>query len=113
MEVGIESNFKSKKLITGLTGERGGGVVETASFALRIAALEWLGYKGPLLLDEAYKSMSNDSKIDKVAQFLKKYSETSGRQIIFATHKADTFSGYADNIVNISKINGISTASIL
>lgn len=111
MEIGIESTFNKEKIITGLKDERGGGVVETASFALRIAALQWLGYKGPLILDEAYKSMSSDEKIIKVAEFLKTYVQHSGRQVIFATHKADIFEQYADHIVYINKYNGISKAS--
>ncbi len=108
MEVGIESTLNDEKLITGLKDERGGGVLETASFALRIAALEWLDYRGPLLLDEAYKSVSSDSKIDNVAQFLSKYVEKSERQVIFATHKADVFASYADNLIHVEQENGIS-----
>lgn len=80
--------------------------METCSFGLRIAALEWLGYDGPLILDEAYKSVSSDDKIVNVAKLLKMYVESSKRQIIFATHKADVFEEYADHIIHVSKENG-------
>jgi len=106
MEIGIESNFDDSKVITGLKDERGGGVVETCSFGLRIAALEWLGYDGPLILDEAYKSVSSDDKIVNVAKLLRMYVESSKRQIIFATHKADVFEDYADHVIHVHKDNG-------
>lgn len=110
MEVGIESNLNNERMITGLKDERGGGVLETASFALRIAALEWLDYRGPLMLDEAYKSVSSDSKMINVAEFLRKYVDTSERQVFFATHKADVFEDYADNVILVNQHDGISRA---
>lgn len=108
MEIGIESNFNNKKVITGLKDERGGGIVETTSFSLRFAALEWLGYDGPMLLDEAFKSVSADEKIMNVAELLKLYVDSSERQIIFATHKADVFESYADHVIRVDKTNGVS-----
>lgn len=110
MEIGIESNFGTKKIITGLLGERGGGVVETGSIGLRMGALEWTGYNGPLILDEAYKSVSSDEKIDSVAQFLKMYVKSSSRQVLLATHKADVFAKYADHVINVE--NNLGTSKI-
>lgn len=111
MEVGIESILNGDRMVTGLDDERGGGVAETASFALRFAALEWLGYDGPLILDEAFKSMSSDEKIHDLAKFLGKYFKASGRQGIFATHKADVFQEYADHCVFVTQSDGISKTS--
>ncbi len=108
MEIGIESTLNGNPVVTGLKDERGGGVCETSSFALRIAALEWLGYKGPLILDEAYKSMSSDEKLDLVAQFMRKYVDTSKRQVLFATHNLAVFGDYADHIIHVSQEDGIS-----
>lgn len=113
MEIGIETKMDGKPIITGLIDERGGGGVETVSFALRIAALEWTGYSGPLLLDEAYKFMSNDEKIRKIAEFLGTYVKNSGRQVIFATHDVDLFSSVANNIVQVTKSRGTSSVSYL
>jgi len=111
MEIGIESDFNKEKIITGLKDERGGGVTESTSWGLRLAALEWLGYDGPALLDEAFKSVSSDEKIENVAKLLQQYAHTSKRQIIFATHKADVFEEYADHVIRVSKKDGISEIS--
>jgi hypothetical protein len=111
MEIQIKSDLKNQPLKTGLMGERGGGVIEVTAFGLRIAALDWMGYDGPLILDEAWKSMSADSKIEAVANFLKFYSDSTKRQIIFATHRADVFGKHANNIVRIKKENGVASAS--
>ncbi len=111
MEVGIESNFGSKKIITGLMGERGGGIVESGAIGLRMGAIECTGYNGPLVLDEAWKSVSSDEKIHNVAKLLKMYVDTSKRQVIFATHKADVFASFADHIINVNKTNGLSNIS--
>jgi hypothetical protein len=110
MEIQIQSDLKNQPLRTGLMGERGGGVIEVTAFGLRIAALDWMGYDGPLILDEAWKSMSADAKIEAVADFLKFYADNKKRQIIFATHRADVFGKHANNIVRINKDNGIASA---
>lgn len=109
MEIGIESDFSGKKLITGLKDERGGGVTEATSWGLRLAALEWLNYDGPALLDESFKSVSSDEKSASVGKLLQQYSHKKNRQIIFATHKADIFEEFADHIVNVKKVDGISS----
>lgn len=113
MEINIASPYEGDELITGLMGSRGGGVVEMVAFALRIAALNWVGYKGPLILDEAYKSMSSDEKLTSVANFLKDVTKETGRQLIFATHKAEVFGKIADNIVLIEQNNGIAQIQYL
>lgn len=108
MEVGIESMLNGQLMITGLKDERGGGVTESVSVNLRMAALEWLGYTGPLLLDESYKSLSNDNKIWNVARLLKEYVNTSKRQVFFASHMVHVFEGYADQVVSVSQKDGLS-----
>jgi DNA repair exonuclease SbcCD ATPase subunit len=107
IEIKIISPHEGEDMETGLLGERGGGLIETVSFALRIAALKWLNYNGPILLDEAWKSMSTDGKIDEVASFLKDVSIQSGRQVILITHMLDKFGKTADNIIKINKVNGV------
>jgi len=108
MEIGIESKYNSETLITGLSGERGGGVIESSSAAFRFGALDILEYDGPAMLDETFKSLSADEKIENAAKFISTYVKSSGRQIIFASHKADTFSKYADHIIYVDKNDGIS-----
>ena len=110
MELQAVSKVKGKELVTGLVGERGGGLQENAAFSLRMAALEWLNYSGPLLIDEAWKSVSNDYKLHAQAQFLRYIIDATGRQVIFATHKGDVFGKYADNIILIEMVDGVATA---
>jgi len=109
IEIKIVSPHDGDYMETGLLNERGGGLIEVVSFALRIAALKWLKYNGPILLDEAWKSMSNDYKIDQVVNFLREVTDSTGRQVILVTHMVDKFGPEADNIVQITKSNGIAT----
>jgi hypothetical protein len=113
MELNIVSPFEDGELTTDLMGARGGGVVEIVAFAIRIAALNWAHYTGPLILDEAYKSMSNDGKLKSVANFLYEVSKSTNRQIIFATHKSDVFGEIADNIILVENNNGIAKCTYI
>jgi hypothetical protein len=113
MEINIASPSDDGEVITGIDDERGGGLLEIVAFALRIAALNWLGYSGPLILDEAYKSMSSDEKLTAVASFLKEITESMDRQIIFATHRGEVFGDKSENIIHIENKNGTAQATIL
>ncbi len=113
IEIKIVSPHNGEEMETGLLNERGGGLIEVVSFALRIAALKWLKYNGPILLDEAWKSMSNDYKIDQVVQFLREVTDSTGRQVILVTHMFDKFGPEADNIVHITKDDGVAQAGII
>jgi len=103
MEIQMVSPFgKNKKpLVTKLFGARGGGGIEVSSFSLRLGALDWHQYHGPVLLDEAFKSMSKDKKIHMVARWIHSIHDVTGRQIIFATHMGDIFGKIADNILYV------------
>jgi len=113
IEIKIVSPHNGENMETGLLNERGGGLIEVVSFALRIAALKWLKYEGPILLDEAWKSMSNDYKVDQVVQFLREVTDSTERQVIFVTHMFDKFGPEADNIVHITKKDGVAQAGII
>ena len=106
MEINVASPFGVDEIVTGIDDARGGGLVEIVAFALRIAALYWFRYDGPLLLDEAYKSMSNDDKLQSVAEFLSDVSDRTERQIIFATHRAEVFGPQAEKVLRVKNING-------
>lgn len=109
IEIKIISPHEGQDMETGLLGERGGGLIEVVSFALRIAALKWLGYNGPILLDEAWKSMSTDYKINEVANFLEEVSLSTDRQVILVTHMFDKFGPVSKNVVQVTKNNGIAS----
>lgn len=113
MELQIESVLKGRQLTTGLVGERGGGLIEVTAFGLRIAALEWMQYAGPLVLDEAWKSMSADEKLESVADFLHYYVKQTGRQILFATHRGEVFGRVASQILRVRKIDGVAEAEVI
>jgi DNA repair exonuclease SbcCD ATPase subunit len=67
--------------------DRGGGVADIISLALRLAVGELSGVQGPLFLDEVGKHVSQEYAPN-VAYFLKEYSEKFGRQIVLITHNA-------------------------
>jgi len=66
---------------------RGGGVVDVISLALRLALLHAFRppVGGPVILDEPGKHVSEEFS-PQVAQFLKSYSQSLGRQIIMVSH---------------------------
>ncbi|MGD0152574.1 MAG: ATP-binding protein [Thermacetogeniaceae bacterium] len=73
---------------------RGGGVVDVISLALRLALLHafhpqgnppQVGLGGPVILDEPAKHVSEEYA-PQVAQFLKSFSQSLGRQIIMVSH---------------------------
>ena len=107
MEIQIASPFGDQEVVTSLKNARGGGVMEIVAFSLRIAALNWLRYKGPLIIDEAYKAISTDHKIDSVAQFLREVTNATGRQLIFVTHMGLIFGPQADKIVWVGNNDGL------
>ena len=97
-----------EEVITGILDEVGGGLIETVSFALRIACLKWLGYGGPIILDEAYKSLSKDEKIENIAMFLAELNKAGGNQIIFSTHAPEVFEPIASKSFLVTINNGVS-----
>lgn len=111
MDIQMVSPFgkNGKPLITKLFGARGGGGIEVSAFSLRLGALDWHKYSGPMLLDEAFKSMSKDAKIHQVARWLYTIKDLTGRQIIFATHMGDIFGKIADNILYVENEFGTSS----
>ncbi len=66
---------------------RGGGVVDVISLALRLALLEAFRppVGGPVILDEPAKHVSEEFS-PQVAQFLKSFSQSLGRQVIMVSH---------------------------
>lgn len=67
--------------------DRGGGVADVVSLALRLAVGELSGIRGPLFLDEVGKHVSQEYAPN-VAYFLKEYSQKFKRQAILITHNA-------------------------
>lgn len=65
--------------------DKGGGVIDVITLALRLVIGELSGLRGPIFLDEVGKHVSAEYA-PHVAFFLKEYSEKFNRQIILITH---------------------------
>ena len=86
----------------------GGGAVDVAAFALRIAmwSMESPKSRNVIILDEPFRFLSKDRQ-DRASQMLKELSEKLGIQFIIVTHE-DTLTQYADKTFVVSKKKGIS-----
>ncbi len=87
---------------------KGGGVTDVVSLALRCALLELSRPKpgGPVVLDEAGKHVSKEY-VSNIADFLKKYAEQTGRQILYITHQS-ALADVADVSYQVKQENGLS-----
>jgi DNA repair ATPase RecN len=95
VEIGIKANqpvaeywLESENVRTQLKPpdyDRGGGVADVVSLALKLAVAELSGVRGPLFLDEVGKHVSQEFAPN-VAYFLKEYSDKFNRQIVLITH---------------------------
>ncbi len=86
----VRSNYdEGYSIITKPELERGGGVVDIISIALRIAFIQLHKpvLQGPIILDEPGKHVSEDY-IFNLGDFLSKSSSLFKRQIIMVTHNA-------------------------
>jgi hypothetical protein len=86
----------------------GGGVTDVVSLALRAALLELSNPRpaGLLFLDESGKHISSEY-LPNVADFLKRYAQTSGRQIALITHQT-VLADIADKGYKVTQTKGIS-----
>lgn len=85
----------------------GGGAVDLACFALRLAChtLE-RDCDNVVILDEPFKFLSKDLR-DRASLLIKQLSEKLGLQIIMVTHIGE-FVDMADKVIKIGKKNGVS-----
>lgn len=100
--------FKRDENIVGPLSSSGGGVVDIASFSLRIGAWS-LGQprsRAVIFLDEPGKWVSRN-KIGLMGQMIKETAKQLGLQIILITHISELIE-IGDKILDISIKNGIS-----
>lgn len=104
----VVSNFGGTVVKTRPQDARGGGVIDIISLAIRIAMLECssLDIKGPIILDEPAKHVSDDY-IVQVAEFLKQVTSMFKRQVLMVTHNRH-LSEMADCWYRIELQDGIS-----
>jgi len=86
----------------------GGGAVDIASFALRIASwsLQTPHSRSTIILDEPMRFVS-ESLRDKASAMIKEVSEKLGIQFIIITHEPK-LSAYADKVFEVQNNKGIS-----
>ena len=84
--------------------DRGGGVADVVTLALRLAIAELSGVKGPILLDEAGKHVSAEFAPN-VAYFLKEYSQKFSRQIVLITHN-EALAEIGEVSLAVTQVNG-------
>jgi DNA repair ATPase RecN len=91
--------------------DRGGGVADVVSLALRLAVGELSEVKGPLLLDEIGKHVSGEYAPN-VAYFLKEYSQNFNRQILLITHN-DTLADAGEVSLQVTQRGGRSEVTVI
>lgn len=91
----------------------GGGAVDVAAFALRIASwsLKRPHSRNTIILDEPFQFVS-ENLIDKTSNMLKEISTKLGIQFIIITHNSQ-LAAYADKVFEIKKKKGISTVKTI
>lgn len=91
--------------------DRGGGVADVVSLALRLAVAELDKVQGAFFLDEVGKHVSREYAPN-VAYFLKEYSQRFGRQIILITHN-DALAEVGEVSIGVSQRAGRSEVKTL
>lgn len=90
----------------------GGGVVDVAAFALRVALWRLSnGLRPVLVLDESFKWVSS-SYLPAAGKMLRSLSERMGVQIILVTH-LEPLIEIADKVFRVSKRNGASVVEVV
>lgn len=84
----------------------GGGAVDVASFALRIASwsMQRPRTRAVIVMDEPFRFLSNNYQ-EKASAMLKDLSEKLGIQFIIVTHE-DILAEYADKVFTVVNRNG-------
>lgn len=87
----------------------GGGAVDVASFALRVAlwSLAPVRTRNVLILDEPLHFLKGEVLPEKGSTMIKEISEKIGLQIIMVSHIPDQIEG-ADRVFNVSMSSGVS-----
>jgi hypothetical protein len=107
----VTSGLGDNKITTSISA-RGGGLKEVISVLLRLAFLKFYNYKGTIVLDETWASLSADTKMDNLIEFMDHYIKETDIQIIFITHRAEMFGKIANKIICVSKDSSSSESSV-
>jgi DNA repair exonuclease SbcCD ATPase subunit len=104
----VVSGFISGQIAVQPEEARGGGIVDVVSLALRMAVLELIRppILAPLILDEPGKMVSEEY-VPALAAFLRRYAESTGRQVLMVTHN-ETLLEAAHTGYRVTKTGGTS-----
>lgn len=87
--------------------ESGGGAVDVASFALRVALWSLAKTRPVLLLDEPFRFLHGDRQLERASQLLQEVSHRMGLQLIVTT--ADPrLEACADRVFAVRRVQGVS-----
>lgn len=78
----------------------GGGVLDVASFALRVCLYRLLGATGPIILDEPFRMLNRDA-VPRVAEFAQRVSRDMDIQLVVVTHDP-VMAESADNVIQFT-----------
>ena len=109
IEFGTKRNQTEAKILFLKAGEEiedpinavGGGVIDIASFAARVAFIFLSGARRVLIADEPFKAVSADLR-DKIPEMLKLLSDKLEMQFIIVSHLPELISG-ADKVITIKE----------
>jgi len=88
----------------------GGGAVDVAAFALRIAAwsMQSPRTRNTIILDEPFKFVDKRTdRLERASEMVKELSDRLGLQFIIVTHE-ETLASYADKTFNVELRKGVS-----
>jgi DNA repair exonuclease SbcCD ATPase subunit len=90
----------------------GGGAVDVAAFALRIASWTMMNprSRNTIILDEPFRFLSGDNQ-ERASAMVKEISQKLGIQMIVVTH-SETLASYADRTFTVSIRNKISRIKV-
>ena len=101
--------FKSGDNEVDIMNQNGGGMVDVACFALRVAVYSLSNTDNVIILDEPFKYISRTLR-PRIAELLSALSDKMGMQFIYVTH-IDELSDNANKKFIVKKINGVSEIS--
>lgn len=99
VEFVVRSTLAETVVDTPILEARGGGLVATIGFLLRVVVMllrDGQRSENVLILDETFAHVSNEY-VPGVAQFLREIVDKTGIQVLMVTHQ-DEFTEYADKI---------------
>ena len=105
--ISVADDGEVKYLETDILDGDGGAVVDIIAFTLRVAMLELYSPKqeGPIMLDETFRFLANDERMQLAGEFLREVMEKTERQLILITHER-TLLPYADRVIHFSLLPG-------